>query len=108
MPLNQRDEIGFRNFIAGLLKQANVREDYISKYLSDANMKKFRVAFNHPTFSTQDNYELYEHEGDPIVDDLVTQYIWRKWPQITNVGWRAKLKHIFQSSAILREISTTF
>jgi hypothetical protein len=105
MPLGKRDEPAFRIFIEKLLTRASLEEECVRMFLSEENMPKWRRAFTHSTASATENFELYEHQGDTIVNLVCSLYIKERYPDISSVAWLTKLKHNFQSGKFLNEIA---
>jgi len=81
----------FRDFIIFFLKKGNVR---ICEDLCDEEgMKVFGTAFVHPSYSEENNYELYEFIGDSIINFSFKKYLREYDNKIVNVGVLTKIFH---------------
>lgn len=98
----------FITFIENILRfQCRLQKSTVEKIFSnnEENQKAFRQAFIHKSFSDETNYELYEFEGDPVVNLAVVSYIRTKFPEIKSVHWNTNIKHRIISSRGLAKIA---
>lgn len=60
-------------------------------FKSQENIKLFEMCFVHPSFDDKNNYELFEHFGDKIVDYSISKYIFDKFPKLSSGGDNPKV-----------------
>lgn len=102
--------------IRSILSEAGIAPDYIERVLNGKtsltgstadkipNMQLFVRAFAHSSLD-EDNYELFEFDGDTICNSFIVTYIRDKFPQINRVGYLARLKSNLISSKVYAGIS---
>ncbi len=91
----------FLKFIKSLLKRCKLKDqtiDAILSYKGRENMSGlecFRYAFTHKSYDGIEglNYELYELLGDTILNEIVVEYISRRFPRVVSVKWLTRIKH---------------
>lgn len=95
-------EIHFRIFIRDiLLNRCKISEKLFERcFNTDAAWRLINRAFVHKSASEQ-NYELLEFEGDPVVNLTTVAYIRWKFPDKTDLEWNTKVKHNLISGKIL-------
>lgn len=93
----------FRSFIRSLLSKADINDEHLDLYTSDANIKRYQVAFTHKSVSTlsAENYETFEFEGDVVVNMCAVKWIRTRYPKIANVSWLTHMKHKIISQSVL-------
>lgn len=82
---NLADNPEFINMIRVVLTQrARLSPQYVMAITSPANMKELEVAFTHPSFESQSNYEFYEFLGDSTVNKCIVWYCKRRFTRLHN------------------------
>lgn len=95
----------FKKFLSKLLERGNVKQKHIDLFLTKENLKKFKVAFTHPSMHEGDDYNIYEFLGDPIINGYVAYYIRERFPKIVHVKWYNRLKHYLISDRVFARIA---
>jgi dsRNA-specific ribonuclease len=112
----------FRNYIRSLIERGGVTNDpitigdktvpsYLDQLTSKENMRELKIAFTHPSVNSDPNaepqpdYELYEFEGDTIINAFVTFYIRDRYPKIVSVNWLTKIAHMINSKKFLGRLA---
>lgn len=91
----------FIKFIRGLLKIGGLKKDHLVSFTNKESMKIFRIAFTHPSYSLDFNYEDFEFGGDLTLNLCVGRYIKNRYPDIINVNWKSRMKHTLVSKKYL-------
>ena len=99
--------IDFKRFIKEILlyKCLFERKTYDKYFDTPASWSIIRQAFIHESLKLQTNYELLEHEGDSVVNNVARAYISLKFPKIVNVSWKSQIGHMLISKKALSEIA---
>lgn len=95
----------FKEFIAGLLSRGGVKEENMSLFFTEENLKLVQSAFTHSSFDPVDNYEMLEFFGDPVINGFVPFYIRKRFPKIQSVKWLTKIKHNLISKKYLAHLA---
>lgn len=86
--------------VRGMVSDATLR-----KIITPETLIRFQIAFTHWSADQENNYEMYEHLGDPIVNAFLSNYIHKRFPEIKNVGYHSKLWAKLKGSKDLGQIS---
>ena len=85
IPQTLHDSPEFKQLLVTLLTDyAKLKKNHVDMITSPENMKKFEIAFTHPTFDSQNNYEFYEFIGDSTVNKSIVWYLQRRFPSLRN------------------------
>ena len=77
---------GFEDFITNLLRRGRINEEHIAMFLTPENIATARIAFTHSSFDAEQNNEMYEFFGDPVINEFVPWYIHLRFPKIKSVN----------------------
>lgn len=95
----------FKKFLTGLLLRGNVNQKHIDLFLTKENLDRFKVAFTHPSMKEDEDYNIYEFIGDPIINSYITFYIRMKFPKIVHVKWYNRLKSYLISDRVFAKVA---
>lgn len=88
------DHKHFKEFIVSILtKYGYIKPSAITKFTDPESMKLFRQAFTHKSVAGANNYELFEFQGDTVVNLATVEYLRSRFPRIVSVKWLTRLKH---------------
>lgn len=73
----------FKSFIKKQLEIADINSEYREKFTDDDGMKLFLTAVTHPSVEPENNYQELEFIGDGIIKGILSQYIPRRFPDLT-------------------------
>lgn len=76
-----RDE-SFKNLLTTILKRGNVNQDVIDVLLDEEGMKLYEIAFTHPSFDSENNFEYLEFLGDGVVNTAIVWYISKRFKHL--------------------------
>lgn len=91
----------FKKLIRELLKRGKIKNKTLDLFTNQENIKTFRTAFIHQSFSDDYNYEHLEFLGDTTVNDCVANWLHETFPEIVNVDWLTRMKHALISKKTL-------
>lgn len=74
-----RDQ-SFKNMITNVLKQSNIKDEYISMLLNKKNIKEYENVFTHISADSKNNYEIYEQLGDMTANKFIVWYAYKRFP----------------------------
>jgi dsRNA-specific ribonuclease len=96
----------FRVFIKNiLLNRCLLKNSTISKYFdTEEGLSLLRRAFTDTSYDTENNYELFETEGDVVLNHYTLVYIQKKF-QIKNVDKLTRIKHNLVSNKFIGGIA---
>lgn len=95
----------FKKFMVDLYKIADLKDKHIYLLTNTNEMKFYRMAFTHPSFNPEINYQFLEFKGDPIVNYCLIRYISHRFPKIESINWLTKIFHKFESKRTLSQIA---
>ena len=81
--IRNKTESQTRSFIQHLLSYAGISKEYINIFTDEWSMKIFMKVFHHPTADKEYNYEILEFVGDGIIKGIISQFLVRKYPNLT-------------------------
>ena len=96
LPVNMASthtEETFAKFISGLLRRTGLSSKRIEELTRPAPIADFAQAFVPSEVNPRSNYERLEFEGDVVVNLVVVEYIFLRFPSITDVGYATRIKH---------------
>lgn len=91
----------FKKLIQSLLIRAKIKQKTLDLFTNQENIKVFRTAFIHKSFSDDHNYEHLEFLGDTMVNNCVAEWLNETFPEIINVDWLTRMKHALISKKTL-------
>ena len=91
----------FRKFIKNILARAHPTKKRLKKLMSEENLRSFREAFIHWSYSQDFNYEHNEWYGDLVLNLCVGKWLKKTFPKIVNVDWLTHMKHSLVSKKTL-------
>nr|QBK85719.1 MAG: ribonuclease III [Marseillevirus LCMAC101] len=83
----------FKEFIISLLRLGKLTEKRIEEFTDGRSMELFRVAFIHKSYGSEDNYELAEFMGDPVLNSCIAFYLKQRFPEVLSTTFITRLKH---------------
>jgi dsRNA-specific ribonuclease len=102
----------FFEFIKSILLRGFLQEEWIEGFLKGRKrqlgfLDAFKVAMTHCSVSSsiQENSEGYELLGDVVVNAAFPWYIRDRHPEIVNIEWQAKIKHVLQGKLPLAKMA---
>lgn len=95
----------FKRFITQIYKMADLKDEHIYLLTNRNEMKFYSLAFTHPSYNSEHNYQFLEFKGDPIVNYCLIRYISYRFPKIESINWLTKIFHKFESKKILSHIA---
>ena len=96
----------FVGFVRSLLTPGGLNPKNLAIYTNDENIKTFREAFIHKSFSRENSYETLEFLGDVVLNLCVADHFMSRFARpIINVEWLTKMKHYTTSKKILGQLS---
>ena len=75
----------FKQFIVNILvfnENRSITPEDVALLTCDDSMEEYNKAFTSSLYDTENNYEYYEHVGDYIYNDIVVNYIYKRFPQL--------------------------
>lgn len=96
----------FRVFIKNiLLNRCLLKKETVSKYFDTKDgLSLLRRAFTDTSYDAENNYELFETEGDVVLNHYVLVYIQKKF-EIKNVDKLTRIKHNVVSNKFIGDIA---
>jgi len=88
----------FKSFIISLLKRSRISVKNIDLLTSPENLTKFRTAFTHESFDSENNYESYEFSGDRVVNLCSATYIKKRFPETKSPKQLTRIHHFITSN----------
>jgi hypothetical protein len=96
----------FKNFIDEFLKRGEVSDEWRETLISSkVAFKNFKTAVTHESIDPVNNYEQLEFFGDTILNNSIVWWVKTRHPQIVNVEWLTKIKHLFVSTRIVSKLA---
>jgi dsRNA-specific ribonuclease len=89
------EEKRFSEFIANIFRTySKLNSSTIARIVDDEeNLNTFITAVTHKTYDEKNNYEFLEFYGDNFVNTAITEYIHKRFPNITSEGQFTQIKH---------------
>ena len=72
----------FKDFLTKIFKYTGVNEAYLNKYINDATLPFFNVAFTSSSANELHNYEPFEQMGDSTIGKFIVWSSYEKFPQL--------------------------
>jgi len=95
-----------REFIRDLLTTISISPKYINIFTDDESMKIFMKVFTHPSADPVNNYEILEYIGDGIIKGILSQYIPRRFPDLTtSEGKLSKVRRSLEQNKTLSKFA---
>jgi len=95
----------FKKFIIQIYRLADLKDEHIYLLTNRNEMSFYSLAFTHPSYNLEQNYQFLEFKGDPIVNYCLVRYISYRFPKIQSINWLTKIFHKFESKKILSHIA---